>query len=47
MQLTLALAQIATHLGDVKANLDKHLDFVKQAKTQKADLIVFPELSLT
>ena len=47
MQLTLALAQIATNLGDVKANLDKHLDFIKQAKAQKADLIVFPELSLT
>ena len=47
MQLTLALAQIATHLGDVKANLDKHLDLIQQAKAQKADLIVFPELSLT
>ncbi|MBI2759178.1 MAG: carbon-nitrogen hydrolase [Chloroflexi bacterium] len=47
MQLSLALAQIATHLGDMKANLDKHLDFIKQAKARKADLIVFPELSLT
>jgi NAD+ synthase (glutamine-hydrolysing) len=47
MQLNLALAQIATQLGDVQANLEKHLDFVKQAKAQKADLVVFPELSLT
>ncbi len=47
MQLRLALAQIATHLGDVQANLEKHLDFIKQAKAQKAELIIFPELSLT
>ncbi len=47
MQLKLALAQIATQLGNVEANLEKHLDYIKQAKAQKADLIVFPELSLT
>ncbi len=47
MQINLALAQIATKLGDVKCNLEKHLDFIEQAKAQKADLIVFPELSLT
>jgi len=42
MQLNLALAQIATKLGDVQANLEKHLDFIKQARTQKADLVLFP-----
>src|SRR5512138_3027889 len=47
MKLNLALAQIATKLGDVHSNLEKHLDFIKQAKAQKADLVVFPELSLT
>lgn len=47
MQLNLALAQIATKLGDVRSNLEKHLDYINQAKAQKADLIVFPELSLT
>ena len=47
MKLNLALAQIATKLGDVDSNLDKHLEFIKQAKSQKADLVVFPELSLT
>ena len=47
MQLNLALAQIATKLGDVQANLEKHLDFINQAKAQKADLALFPELSLT
>ena len=47
MQLQLALAQIATKLGDVEANLEKHLNYIQQAREQKADLIVFPELSLT
>jgi NAD+ synthase (glutamine-hydrolysing) len=47
MRLNLALAQINTKLGDVEANLQKHLDLAKQAKAQKADLLIFPELSLT
>ena len=47
MQLNLALAQINTRLGDVEANLDKHLSLIRDARTQGADLIVFPELSLT
>lgn len=47
MRLNLALAQIATKLGDVQANLDKHLALIEDAKKQKADLMVFPELSLT
>lgn len=47
MQLTLALAQIATRLGDVEANLARHLELIAQAKARKADLLVFPELSLT
>jgi NAD+ synthase (glutamine-hydrolysing) len=47
MQINLALAQIATKLGDVKGNLEKHLDYISQAQAQKADLILFPELSLT
>ena len=47
MQLSLSLAQIATKLGDVESNLEKHLELIQQAKSQKSDLIVFPELSLT
>jgi NAD+ synthase (glutamine-hydrolysing) len=47
MQINLALAQIATKLGDVQGNLEKHLDYISQAKAEKADLILFPELSLT
>src|SRR5678816_1967351 len=47
MRLNLALAQIATSLGDVQCNLDKHLNYIELARKQKADLVVFPELSLT
>jgi len=47
MKLTLALAQINTKLGDVQANLEKHISLVKDARSQGAELLVFPELSLT
>lgn len=45
--LTLGLAQIKTKLGDLSANLDKHLEYVDRAATQGVQLLVFPELSLT
>ncbi|GAB4399074.1 MAG: carbon-nitrogen hydrolase [Anaerolineales bacterium] len=45
--MKLALAQINTCLGDVEANLEKHLALAKQARKQDADLLIFPELSLT
>jgi predicted amidohydrolase len=47
MNLSLALAQINTKLGDVTANLEKHLSYAEQAKVLGADLLIFPELSLT
>ena len=47
MHLTLALAQINTRLGDVPANLEKHLQLASEAHASGADLLVFPELSLT
>jgi predicted amidohydrolase len=47
MKLNLGLAQIATQLGDVESNLAKHLEYIRQAKEQDVDLLVFPELSLT
>jgi predicted amidohydrolase len=47
MRLNIALAQINTRLGDVPANLEKHLDLTRQAQSAGADLIIFPELSLT
>jgi NAD+ synthase (glutamine-hydrolysing) len=47
MKVIIALAQINTHLGDVPANLEMHLELIRQAKAAGSDLIVFPELSLT
>jgi predicted amidohydrolase len=45
--MRIALAQITPHLGDVRKNLDLHLETLARAKKEKADLVVFPELSLT
>ena len=45
--MNLALAQIAPRLGDVRANLEAHLETIDRARRAKADLLVFPELSLT
>jgi predicted amidohydrolase len=42
-----ALAQIAPKLGDVAANLEIHLAHARKAADDAADLVVFPELSLT
>jgi predicted amidohydrolase len=42
-----ALAQISCRVGDKNYNLKKIEKFAKKAKSQKADLIVFPELALT
>ncbi len=47
MKFTLALAQIDTVLGDVDANLEAHRRWIREARGQGADLVVFPELSLT
>jgi predicted amidohydrolase len=47
MHLNVGLAQIYPKLGDVPANLQKHLSCVDQAAAQGVDLVVFPELSLT
>ncbi len=41
------LAQISPRLGELEQNLSLHLHFIEKAKKRKADLIVFPELSLT
>jgi predicted amidohydrolase len=47
MKLKLALAQTNTKLGVVESNLEKHLMLIEKAVDEKADLIIFPELSLT
>jgi predicted amidohydrolase len=45
--MKVALAQVSPRLGDVKANVELHLDVLEQARRGKADLVVFPELGLT
>jgi len=42
MKLILALAQINTCLGDVQANLEKHLSLAAEAQAGGADLLIFP-----
>jgi predicted amidohydrolase len=46
-RLRLAIDQMAPVLGDIRANLAEHCEAIAWAKRQKADLLVFPELSLT
>ena len=45
--LRAAVAQIETRIGDLRHNLQLHLDLIAQARAQQAGLLVFPELSLT
>jgi predicted amidohydrolase len=47
VRLNIGLAQIYPKLGDLTANLTKHLEYVERAAEQKVELLVFPELSLT
>lgn len=47
MQYRVALAQIAPHLGDLDANLELVAERTREAVSQGADLVVFPELALT
>ncbi|HEY65940.1 MAG TPA: carbon-nitrogen hydrolase [Caldilineae bacterium] len=46
-QLIVGLGQIRPRLGDVDANLDRHLELITEARAQGVDLLIFPELSLT
>ncbi|RKZ17039.1 NAD+ synthetase, partial [bacterium] len=43
----IALAQTDAKLGDVATNLQAHLEWIKSARAEAVDLLVFPELSLT
>ena len=45
--MRVALAQIDPTLGDVDANLRRAEEAIEEAKSGGADLVVFPELSLT
>ena len=45
--MKIGLAQMDCKLGDIKANLNKMREFISEARGQKINLLIFPELSLT
>jgi predicted amidohydrolase len=45
--MKIALAQIRPVRGDIKSNISKHVHLINQAAKHDADIIVFPELSVT
>jgi predicted amidohydrolase len=47
MNFKVALAQIDSKVGNLQANLDHHLQLVDEAVRGGAQLVMFPELSLT
>ncbi|MGH2483822.1 MAG: nitrilase-related carbon-nitrogen hydrolase, partial [Candidatus Limnocylindria bacterium] len=47
MEVRVALAQVAPHLGEVAANLEMVAERVRAAATEGAEVVVFPELALT
>lgn len=46
-EINVALAQINCKVADKKYNIDKMVKYIKKAKKKEANLVVFPELSLT
>jgi predicted amidohydrolase len=46
-RLTIGLAQIDCRLGNVEANVERHVEWIERARRQEIDLLIFPELSLT
>src|SRR6195256_3328515 len=47
LQMKIALGQIDTTVGDLAGNVDRMAAFARRASALHADLIVFPELSIT
>ncbi|HAP35283.1 MAG TPA: acyltransferase [Bacteroidetes bacterium] len=47
MKYTIAVAQIDSVVGNIEKNVQHHIEYVKKAIAKKADVVVFPELSLT
>jgi predicted amidohydrolase len=47
MKCRIALAQIDSALGDVKNSIVRHVEMIRRARAAGAQIVVFPELSLT
>jgi len=45
--MNICLAQVQSIPGNIVANIDQHRYWIAKAAEQAADLIIFPELSLT
>ena len=45
--MRVAIAQIEAIKGNIEKNIENHLKWIKQAILNNADMVVFPELSLT
>ncbi|WP_297316177.1 NAD+ synthase [Bifidobacterium indicum] len=45
--LLVALAQIDTCVGDLDGNAAKVMDYCRKAASRKADMVIFPEMTLT
>ena len=45
--LRVGIAQINLTVGDLKANAQKIIGYIKKAESRDTDVIVFPELALT
>ncbi len=45
--MKIALAQISSKKGAIKVNITHHLRYIESAIKAGADLIIFPELSIT
>ena len=46
-KLRLAMAQINTTVGDLDGNTARILEYVSKARSQQADIVVFPEMAIT
>lgn len=46
-RISIAAAQSTSIKGEIQKNINHHIQFIELAVSQKVDLIVFPELSLT
>ncbi len=46
-KLTAAVSQFASEIGDIDSNLKTHLAHIDEARSKSADVLLFPEVSLT
>jgi predicted amidohydrolase len=46
-KLIIAQAQISSRLADIDFNINKHLEYIEKSIEANADIVIFPELSLT